>query len=321
VRTKARWLFRLHGLLAVSGLAVAVMALTIVVHATTLSAPPVAGLLAACRAWLLPQFNVAQLLVLALGALSLTVLTRATISATRIHRSTRAYMRALVPASLLAEPIAARVITDGSPRAFCAGLLRPRVYISTGAIATLDAAELHAVLAHEGHHAARRDPLRLFAAQVLADALFFLPVMRQLRCRYATLVELAADEAAVGVTGRQQPLASALLVFGRLEGAHVVGVSAERVDHLLGDHSTWELPVSRLLGGVLTLAGLGGLLLALAQVTAIAQISAPMLLMQSCGPLMIGVSGLLFTGALKHFAAPRDAVTAATRRLRWTGRS
>lgn len=302
MRAKARWLFRLHGSLALAGLALALAALVVTVRATTIDVPPIESLAAACRSWLLPQANVAQLLVLLLAALSLTVLARAAASAARIQRSARAYRRGLLPTAALAFPIAAHVIEDRTPTAFCAGLLRPRVYISSGAIAALGAAELHAVLAHEVHHAARRDPLRLFAAHVLGDALFFLPVMRQLRRRYAEMVELAADEAAVAATGGEQPVAAAMLLFAQSDGLSVAGVSAERVDHLLGERPGWELPVSLLMLGVATVGGLAAVVLAVAHVTEAAQFSVPMLLMQSCGPLMIALPLLLVVSAMRYSA-------------------
>jgi Zn-dependent protease with chaperone function len=44
--------------------------------------------------------------------------------------------------------------------AFCAGLLRPRVYLTEGVVRVLDPGALDAVLVHESAHARRRDPLR-----------------------------------------------------------------------------------------------------------------------------------------------------------------
>ena len=54
----------------------------------------------------------------------------------------------------------------------------------------LSDAELRAVLAHEQHHGALRDPLRLAVGRVLCQALFFLPVLRPLHDRYADVAEL-----------------------------------------------------------------------------------------------------------------------------------
>ena len=71
------------------------------------------------------------------------------------------------------------------------------MYVSRGAVATLDAAALAAVLAHETEHARRRDPLRLAAGRVLAQALFFVPGLAELARRQQSLSELGADESAV----------------------------------------------------------------------------------------------------------------------------
>src|SRR5207237_9218309 len=92
------------------------------------------------------------------------------------------------------------VIADEQPRAFCAGLLRPRVYVSSGAVALLDEAALRAVLAHERHHARRWDPLRLAIARVIARALFFVPGLAELVRRQRAIAEVRADERAGGCT-------------------------------------------------------------------------------------------------------------------------
>ena len=106
------------------------------------------------------------------------------------------------------------VIADSHPRAFCAGLFRPRVYVSTGAMALLDDAALSAVLAHEHHHARRHDPLRLAAGRVLARALFFLPGLGDLVERQQALAELSADESAVDASpDNRSALARAMLSF------------------------------------------------------------------------------------------------------------
>ena len=67
--------------------------------------------------------------------------------------------------------------------------------------------ELRAVLAHEQHHRALRDPLRLAVGRVLCQALFFLPVLRPLHDRYGDVAEMTADAAAVadGRRARRSP--------------------------------------------------------------------------------------------------------------------
>lgn len=301
----ARWLYRLHGLIASAGVLVALGALAVAVRATKLTLPSIDRLLEACRAWLLPELNPIHLIVLALAALSVAVIRRAVRSGARGRRTASRFVAGLRISGQLDWPSPAKVIDDEAPQAFCAGWLRPQVYVSTGALERLGEPELRAVLAHEAHHAARRDPLRIFVAQILSDALFFLPVMRHLRRRFAALAELAADEAAVRASGGPQPLASAMLAsamlaFGDLGAAGVVGVAPARVDHLCGARPRWELPVSLLAGAVAAVAGLGALMLVAARATEMAQVSAPLLLMQSCGPLIVIGAAVTFARAARH---------------------
>ena len=119
-----------------------------------------------------------------------------------------------------------QVVRDGRPLAYCAGLLRPRVFVSDAAVAVLGESELRAVVEHEAHHARRRDPLRLAAAQTTADAFGFLPPLRDLARNEAALADLAADRAAVAAVGSNAPLAAAMLALEE--------PAPERVDQLLG---------------------------------------------------------------------------------------
>src|SRR6202042_615319 len=138
----------------------------------------------------------------------------------------------------------ALLIDDAQPRAFCAGLLSPRIYVSTGALALLDDAALSAVLAHERHHARRRDPLRLAAGRVLARAVFFLPELGDLVERERALAELSADESAVGDSpANRSALARAMLSFSDPQAqADAIGIDPARVDYLLGDSPSWRFP-------------------------------------------------------------------------------
>jgi hypothetical protein len=138
----------------------------------------------------------------------------------------------------------AYVIPDERPQAFCAGLVTPRVYISSGTVALLDETALSAVLAHEAHHARRRDPLRLAVGRVLARALFFVPGLGELVRRQQDLAELGADESAVdaGPDGRSA-LARAMLAFSESSPAgSSVGIDPRRIDHLLGEPPGWRFP-------------------------------------------------------------------------------
>ena len=145
------------------------------------------------------------------GAATLTLALRAAWRQSRAHRRLLAAARILGP--LEGHP-GVTVIAGARPEAFCAGFVRPRVYVSRGAVDALTPVELAAVLAHEHQHRRTRDPLRFACGRVVAHAVFFVPVLRPLCDRYADLAEQRADRAAVRASaGRPSPLASALLVF------------------------------------------------------------------------------------------------------------
>lgn len=293
--TSARRLFRLGAGIAALGLAAVALAAGAAVRALEFQLPAVDRLVAACTDILVPH-GAAGMLVLALGGLGLVVLLLAARSLHRQLRAHRRFMSTVSPASsATVEGTSVTVIEGEEPHAFCAGFLRPRVYLSRGAVERLPAAELAAVLAHERHHLERRDPLRLLAARTLRDALFFLPILRRLAGRYAALAEIAADEAAARRRS-PQTLASALLTFGESRApAGAVGIAPERVDHLLGRPSSWELPLSLLLGSLVVLGGLVAGTAAAGTLVESSSLNAAMLLAQSC---MLAMVALLVAGTL-----------------------
>jgi hypothetical protein len=190
-----------------------------------------------------PTLNLAGAILLALALLGTAVIAIALRAGWRQQRDYRRFIRRIgIVGSLDGQPGVA-VIEDSHPQAFCAGYLRPAVYISRRTLELLSDAELQAVLAHEHHHQRIRDPLRFACTRVLSQALFFLPVLRLLRDRYGALAELRADDEAVRASaGDKGPLASALLVFDASHPSHGAGISPERVDSLLGRQAQWSLP-------------------------------------------------------------------------------
>ena len=190
-----------------------------------------------------PAANVDAVVIVLLAALGSIVTARALGGAMREYRASRRFSRALS----CRQPETVRgavVVPDAQPRAFCAGLLRPRVYVSAGAVALLDEAALNAVLAHERHHARRRDPLRFAAGRVLAHALFFLPEFGLLVERQQALAELSADESAVdGTPANRSALARAMLSFSDAPtSGGGGGIDPARIDYLLGEPPSWRFP-------------------------------------------------------------------------------
>ena len=170
---------------------------------------------------------------MAFALLDALVIARASVSLVRGLRGQRAFLRHLpVLRETVVHGHGVRVV-PGRSGVFCAGLLRPAVYIAEGTLRAGRSAELRAILAHEEHHRARRDPLRLLCARVVADALRPLPPFASLADRQAALAELAADAASVMALGDVKPLASALARFDASDEPGT-GVAPERVDQLTG---------------------------------------------------------------------------------------
>lgn len=105
-------------------------------------------------------------------------------------------------------------VVDGLPMpALTVGLLRPWMYVARDIGEELSRDELIAVLAHEGAHVARRDPLRLSVLRFIACLLFWIPALRRLADDWADEAEILADDLAA----RDRPLvlASAMLTLAR----------------------------------------------------------------------------------------------------------
>ena len=247
-----------------------------------------------------PAINVAAAVMLPLAALGLVSVIQGMRSCVRQLVAQRRFLESLALTGRLPSHPGVWLVDDDRPQAFCAGHLRPRVYVSTGAVRLLGVAELDAVLAHEAHHRLRRDPLRIAAARGLCDALFFLPVLRRLTERYCALAELSADEAAVSsLDGDAAPLASAMLTFGEAADPAVVGIAPERVDHLLGRSPGWGLPGVLLGAGGASLALIGLLAWQVGRGALITtSLNLPLLSAQPCVVVLAFVPFALSAGAV-----------------------
>jgi Zn-dependent protease with chaperone function len=231
-----------------------------------------------------PAANAGAMIVLALALLGAIV---AAIALSAIARELGAARRVARRLARL-HPVARDgmfVIEDERPESFCAGLWRPRVYITTGALALLDAPALSAVLAHERQHAMGRDPLRLATSRVIARSLFFLPAVRELRRGQRMLAEMSADESAVAAAaGDRSGLARAMLCFSETPGAEAsTGVEPARVDYLLGQAPAWRFPALMCAAALAVLALIGTVTLLVAREAAgSATLDPPFLSAQPC---------------------------------------
>jgi Zn-dependent protease with chaperone function len=201
-----------------------------------------------------PTANAGAIVIIVLAVYGLTVMAMTIVGAVRELAAMRRFHRRLAQQGL--RPMRdALVIDDERPQAFCAGLIAPRVYVSTGALALLDNAGVDAVLAHERHHAIRREPLRHATGRVLARALF-LPGLKELSRRQQALAELSADESAINAApSNRSGLAGAILTFSDARpGGYSGGVDVARVDFLLGEPPSWRFPLALCLGAALFFA-------------------------------------------------------------------
>jgi Zn-dependent protease with chaperone function len=234
------------------------------------------------------------ILVALLVLFGLVVLSRGVRGVWRQARAQRVFLRALRVVGPHPQHADVTVVCDETPRAFCAGYLRPRIYVSSGALRALGDRSLTAVLAHERQHRASRDPLRFAVTRVLADALFFLPVLGRLSEDCAALAELDADAAALrSCAGDRSALAVAMLSFAE-PAVHpaVVGIAPERVDHLAGEAPQWRLPRRPLGIGVVTSVCLGAVAL-LTQGVVAGPIALPGLSAQLCMAMMLVLPALV----------------------------
>jgi Zn-dependent protease with chaperone function len=295
----ARGLFWLQLGLGALGIAAAAFAAAVAARSVDPALPTPAGLRTMCAGMLSGESALGWMIILVLAGIGIAVPLRAAHSVLRQLQATRRFLRTLPVTHT--EPGSPRlvIVRDDRLLAFCCGHLRPRIYLSTAAKELLDEAELHAVLAHERHHAYRRDPLRMLIAQGLRDAVFFIPVLGRCQLRFGALAELAADEKAVAEAG-VRPLASALAAFDA-HGGPMTAVSGERVDHLLGARHGWQVSPAALLGGLWSVAGVAALAMVGAALLGPQQATFVDLASAACGLLLIALPVLavgLAAGAL-----------------------
>ncbi|WP_268893425.1 M56 family metallopeptidase [Nocardia terrae] len=202
-----------------------------------------------CMGMTLPECLALAAVIVVLAGLTLAVA-----RGLWLARSSRRAVRALVPAPIPRTLRAAIertgvsstvCLSDPQASAFCAGLLRPRIRVTTGLVERLSATELDAVLLHEAEHARRRDPLRRLVFRSLADAGFLVPLLAWWAAREHEQSELRADRAAIDVVG-VRPIAAALLALdspvSTTGATSFEGVATARVAQLLGESLAAQPP-------------------------------------------------------------------------------
>src|SRR5260370_26588125 len=121
-----------------------------------------------------PAAYVPPLLVILVSALAWTL--KFGLEASRTERELARLPRVPLPPKLVRTATAVGLdriecVRGGSPVAFCAGIVRPTVFISEAAVAGLSEPELLAVLHREADHARRHEPLWRTTRTAAAGAL------------------------------------------------------------------------------------------------------------------------------------------------------
>lgn len=210
-------------------------------------------MLAMCSGlWL--AYTAGAVLLLVLGGVILTC-SRATWLLAQASAQVAQLVTIQVPdrvAQLAADLSIGRLVcvAGASPVAFCAGGLRPAVYVSEGLAFALDDAELEAVLLHEKDHLRQREPLRRALRRAATWGFFYVPLLRWWARYQSERSELRADRLALSRVG-PQVLARALLrsdwATPSLRAATAFAGAAEaRVAQILGDPLPARRPGLRL---------------------------------------------------------------------------
>lgn len=126
------------------------------------------------------------------------------------------------------QAIEVRLLAMDLAVAFTAGLLRPRIYLSTALLRRLSPSELEATLLHELAHVKRRDPLRCWLVELIVWSLWF-PRTSWLGVAHRAAREARADARASAGMDDDRPLLRALFKVDALSSvAGSCGLTTDR---------------------------------------------------------------------------------------------
>lgn len=167
------------------------------------------------------------------------------VACARTARGARTARRLLHRHVLGSGPRGSVIVSGPEVMLAVAGLARPRIIVSAGALASLDDAELAAGLDHERGHVARQHRFVTLAAAALGALGWMIPGTRQAASEVAFHLERDADRWALA--RRNDRLALASVISKAAAGAHDPGSTAmanlgqtgvrERLGQLLDDQA------------------------------------------------------------------------------------
>jgi len=187
-----------------------------------------------------------------------------------LWRATRRVRRLLARTVVGAGPRDSLVLADGHVLVAAAGLRRPQVVVSAGALLSFDDEELAASLEHEHGHIAHRHQYLLVAAELCRALARFLPGTCAAAHELVFHLERDADRYAVAQTANPAALVTAICkaAEGTLLGTPALGLggaaTSRRVRLLLDDGpavACRQLPLRALACTMLTLVVAGAIAL------------------------------------------------------------
>ena len=248
---RARWPGRAPLLAIVTYLAAAwsvaaalgLAGLTLAIHATAL-AGRLSSLIGACVLRLRDAYATPGGAIVAGLGLTLTgaVVARTAVAAiTHLRAARRHALQYAETARLIGrrEPTLGAVLVDhAQPAAYCVAGPQPTVIVTTGALQALDPGQLDAVLAHERAHLAYHHHRLLAIARIASQVLPFIPLARDAATQIARLIEMHADDAAIGARDGEV-LATALVALASTASpapglAAAATDAVQRIQRLLG---------------------------------------------------------------------------------------
>ena len=119
------------------------------------------------------------------------------------------------------------LVNDQKVFAYCLGIRKPKIYISTELVKKMTRKELKAILLHEKYHLENKDPLIMLFVTTVQHLFPFFPFISDLIRNYRIDREILADKEAIKLLGAA-PLISTLKKLLNLEAASfafTVGVS------------------------------------------------------------------------------------------------
>lgn len=102
------------------------------------------------------------------------------------------------------------IVKNNKSFAFCFGIIRPKIYISTGLLDIVNTKELEAILIHERYHLRSRDTISTAVISTIESLFLFFPVVLDILRNFQIRQELKADQEVIKTTGSSRAILSVL---------------------------------------------------------------------------------------------------------------